>query len=725
MRAFPRMLAPVFLLLPVSAVLAGEPSLVTFRREIEPLLARYCYDCHGGGVDKGGVRLDGFADSAALHDPKLWLRALRNVRSGIMPPADEPPLLSADAEKLMLWIKREAFGLDPANPDPGRATVRRLNRVEYRNTIRDLTGVDFDTQKEFPADDTGHGFDNIADVLTISPMLLEKYLDAAQLIVAKSVPMQPRVVAEHAILGKDFATAKVDTTLPEPPKVDLAAVAPPPPAAPAPAGRVRFGKKGPAALPPMRRPVPTPDGDMLDLSYYTPATVTATHTVAHAGKYQLLVDVRAFERYVDDQFDLNRCKLTFSADGEVLLEQEFVREGGKKFEFTFDREWAAGAHTLSFEITPIGPDRPQIRQLRLKLNAVTVRGPLAEEHWVRPAGYEKVFPHEAPPDAVGRRAYARELLGKFAARAFRRPAEAATLDRLVALAEATYARPKITFEAGIAQAMVAVLASPTFIFREERAAAPRAGRLYPEVDDYTLASRLSYFLWSSLPDAELFRLAGEGRLRAELPAQLARMLADKRAREIVRNFTGQWLQARDIPNVPITARDIFQRDHPQPGLDAARETFRRLSRKPEGERPVHRVQPDRDPRPYGGPSPRDGAGNRDGVCPHLEGGRQPAGTDRERLHLPQRRSREALRDRGGDGAGDAQGHAATRQPARRRPHAGHDPRGHVQPHPNFAGEARGVHPRRHPRHPARAAAAEHSRAGGRRVRRRAEEDEPA
>ena len=132
--------------------------------------------------------------------------------------------------------------------------------------------------------------------------------------------------------------------------------------------------------------------------------------------------------------------------------------------------------------------------------------------------------------------------------------------------------------------MVAVLASPSFIFREERAAAPRPGRLHPDVDEYSLASRLSYFLWSSMPDAELFRLASAGKLRAELPAQMARMLADARAREFVRNFTGQWLQARDIPNVAITARDIFLRDNPQPGLDEARETFRRISRKPEGER---------------------------------------------------------------------------------------------------------------------------------------------
>src|SRR6185312_12253146 len=126
------------------------------------------------------------------------------VRSGIMPPAEEPRLPADLAAKVSEWIKRGPFALDPHHPDPGRVTVRRLNRVDYRNTIRDLMGVDYDTQKEFPADDTGHGFDNIADVLTISPMLLEKYLDAAQTIVASVVPTKALAVAENVIDGRTF-----------------------------------------------------------------------------------------------------------------------------------------------------------------------------------------------------------------------------------------------------------------------------------------------------------------------------------------------------------------------------------------------------------------------------------------------------------------------------------------------------------------------------------------
>ena len=574
MRRFRRILSrPLCFAAGVSPALAAgaDSVLESFRRDAQPVLERYCYDCHGNGIEKGGVRLDGFDDEASLRDHALWLRALKNVRAHIMPPADEEPLPPAEAEKLMQWIKREAFALDPASPDPGRTAVRRLNRVEYRNTIRELTGVDFDTQKEFPADDTGHGFDTIGDVLTISPMLLEKYLDAAQAIVAKFVPLQSRVVAESVVPGRLFATVRADTKLPEP---LASALAQPTPTAASDATGER--RRDSAAPPPPRRPAPAVEGDALDLSYYTPAVVSATHRVAEPGDYQVVVELQTLERYVDDKFDLNNCRFVLRVDGEVLLEREFVREGGRKFEFAFDRQWAAGEHELSIEIQPLAPAQVQHRNLRLRLNAATVRGPLAPEAWVKPKGYDKVFPRDPPADPLARRAFARELLERFATRAYRRPVEAGTLDRLVALAEHVYAEPRHSFEAGVAQAFVAVLASPSFLFRDERTLSPSGEARYPQVDEYTLASRLSYFLWSSMPDDTLFRLAGAGRLRAELPAQVARMLDDRRAHEFVRNFTGQWLQARDIANVVITATDVFLRDHPNPDYEQARATFRRL-----------------------------------------------------------------------------------------------------------------------------------------------------
>lgn len=543
------LLAACAALLPATAGAEESRLLKSFEDEIAPVLDRYCYDCHGFGTAKGGVTLDEFTDAEKFRDPSLWVRVLRNTRADIMPPLDEPKLPPDLKDKLAQWIKREALGLDPRLPDPGHVIVRRLNRVEYRNTVRDLLGVHFNTEQEFPPDDTGHGFDNLGEVLTISPMLLEKYLDAAQAIVAEAVPSEPWVVAETVIRGREFTEIASSEAAETP------------------------GRQG-----------PKPAGGAMELSYYWPAVIRATHAAAHDGRYRIKVDLRPIERYVDDQFDLNRCQLRFKVDGETLLDQEFVREGGRNLAFEFDREWSAGEHELVFELEPLAPAREQLRNLRIRIEAVTVRGPFTPEHRVRPARYAEFFPEPIPADVDGRRAYARRVLEKFATRAFRRPVDAATVERLADLALAQAAMPDATFEGGVGQAIAAVLASPRFLFREEGTLPVEPGQAHPLIDEYALASRLSYFLWSTMPDPELFRLAGAGRLRAELGTQLPRMLADPKAEEFVRNFTGQWLQARDVAHVQINAVDVFLRENPNPDFEPAREVFRQLNRIPPEQR---------------------------------------------------------------------------------------------------------------------------------------------
>src|SRR5204862_779212 len=137
----------------------------------------------------------------------LWLAVLKNVRAGIMPPAGKPRPTAKEVEELADWIKHDVFGIDPRNPDPGRVTIRRLNRVEYRNTIRDLMGIDFKAEEEFPPDDSGYGFDNIGDVLTVSPLLLEKYFQAAETIVKAAVPTVPKLIPERTYRGVEFRGA--------------------------------------------------------------------------------------------------------------------------------------------------------------------------------------------------------------------------------------------------------------------------------------------------------------------------------------------------------------------------------------------------------------------------------------------------------------------------------------------------------------------------------------
>jgi hypothetical protein len=529
-------------LIPVSAMTAEAGGAAEFHRDIEPILKEFCYDCHGDGEKKGGVAFDELSSTNAtndFHDTRdVWWKALKNLRAGLMPPNKKPQPNPEQKELIAEWIKTTVFTIDPQNLNPGRVTVRRLNRVEYRNTVHDLVGVDFDTQNEFPPDDTGHGFDNISDVLTLPPMLLEKYLVAAEKIIAEAVPIAPLAVAEQVVPGRQFSGGEIANKKPS---------------------------HGP-----------------LSLSYYSPASVSNTFTVEHAGQYQLKVDLMVNEKYVDNVFDYNKCRFSFRVDGRELFQKEFSWEGGKPYHYEFDQDWPSGNHQLEFELQPLTPGEKQTRTLSMQITSVTVRGPLAKKYWVQPPNYEKYFAREIPKSAAERRAYAQELLGNFAGKAFRRPVDTKTAGRLTDLAESIYTQPSKTFEAGVAEAMTAVLASPRFLFREEAVEPVGNGKDYPLVDEYSLASRLSYFFWSSMPDEELFRLAGEGKLRENLSPQVTRMLADKRSEALVKNFTGQWLQARDIETVPIEARTVLAREEKfDPDADALRKRFRALNDKPD------------------------------------------------------------------------------------------------------------------------------------------------
>ncbi len=181
-----------------------ESAVSVYHASIVPILEEHCFECHGDGYDKGKVAFDRLESDEQILKPDLWLRVLLNTRSGLMP-AERKPRVPADQQQaLERWIKYDVFGIDPHNPDPGRVTLRRLNRVEYRNTVHDLLGVDYNTDHEFPPDDSGFGFDNIGDALTISPMLMEKYVAAAQTVIAEAVPTAARQPAEKIVAGKSF-----------------------------------------------------------------------------------------------------------------------------------------------------------------------------------------------------------------------------------------------------------------------------------------------------------------------------------------------------------------------------------------------------------------------------------------------------------------------------------------------------------------------------------------
>ncbi|MEO7098871.1 MAG: DUF1592 domain-containing protein [Luteolibacter sp.] len=519
-----------------AAIFPAHAAVPDYQKDILPILEEHCYDCHGDGEKKGKVSFDTFSSPEALMaQTDLWVHALKNVRSGMMPPAKEARLTADEFSTLENWIKWGALKLDPANPDPGRVTLRRLNRVEYQNTIRDLMGIEFRTAEEFPADDTGYGFDTIGDVLTTSPLLLEKYMQAAETIVAKAVPLTNRVTQQRKIWPSAFNDRK--------------------------------------------------NGGEISLSLYDPADLDGEVIIKQPGTYRLVLDATVRGSFA---YDPGRADVAWLVDGRQVFQQEIKWQDSLKLDSSVEFKWQAGKHPLRLTVKPlVGKDKIPEEipgdgppSVSLKFQGATLLGPLEPEFASHPPNYALFFTREeVPKDPPERQKYAEEILRRFTRRAFRRPVDTATVERLATLATESATAPGGTFEIGIARAMTAVLASPRFLFRMEDTLPEADSKNHPLIDEYALASRLSYFLWSTMPDNELYQLAEKRELRKNLPAQLKRMLESDRSDEFVKNFAGQWLQTRDVESVSIDARVVLARDAGQEKEARGRfENFQRLNR---------------------------------------------------------------------------------------------------------------------------------------------------
>ena len=483
-----------------------------FEQRVRPLLKSYCYECHGDGAKEGNVALDqlGMADGAP-QGRETWWKVLKNLRSGVMPPAGEKRPSKEELETIAQWVKFDVFGINSYDPDPGRIGVRRLNRREYDNTVDDLLGIKFDASIVFPPDDSGFGFDNVGDALSFSPLLMEKYLRAAQTIVDQTVPKVTWIVPQQEFIGRDFQSN--DATM---------------------SGERLTSKKA--------------------------AKVKRAVQIEEPGKYDVHLAVRLHGSF---DFDPSRYTIDVTIDGQHRSTHEYGWDENKVFRYQFTEDWQAGSHELAFELTPL-PSPPKVEEqydggfgrdateARFEVNSVRIVGPQGTTKLIHPNSYTNFFPREQPPTSpTERRLYAEEIVRRFATRAFRGRVEQATVDRLVKLAESVYSQEGKTFEAGVAHALVAVLASPRFLFRLESTGSHVGEGPFSPIDEFSLASRLSYFLWSTMPDEELFRLAEAGELRRQLPAQVNRMMSDERAAEFVRNFAGQWLRTRDVTQVSI------------------------------------------------------------------------------------------------------------------------------------------------------------------------------
>jgi len=497
---FPRLLPLLFL--PGVTAMADE----TYKSEIEPLLVEYCFDCHGDGSKKGDFQMDGFEDlSAYLGDREHWMPVWRNLRSQIMPPSDEAQPSAEEKRKLLAWIESKVFKLDPKNPDPGRVTIRRLNRNEYGNAVFDLLGIEYDTAEVFPPDDNGYGFDNIGDVLSISPLLMEKYLTSAEEVVNLALP--------------DDASAQV-------PRVEF------------PAGDFK------------NTAVPStwiPFSDRAEFTLKVP--------VKWDGKYQLTLQYAiqgATEATTAEAF------LEISTDGKKLAEAALGWDQRRSIDLGAAVKMEKGEHTIQVTLKPQKPPAAGEEDLYLCLQRLIIQGPLDGSQREFSKGHRMIFVDgPAPEDPKAANAYARKIMRSFVSRAFRRPVVESDITRLVAIVNEIDVLPGKSFQDGIKQAIAACLASPRFLFRAEIQPEPNNPAKIVPLDEYALASRLSFFLWASVPDDELLSLAYNKKLRANLRQQVERMLADSRSRRLTENFVGQWLQARDVATTPISAPTIF------------------------------------------------------------------------------------------------------------------------------------------------------------------------
>ena len=461
------------------------PKQPSFVRDVAPITTKFCAGCHKGKEAPAGIDVGRFkSEAAAKADLATWERISRAISTGAMPPKGMPSPTKAQRERIAEWVET-TIAADCRLADPGRVTIRRLNREEYNNTIRDLIGVDLRPADDFPSDDVGHGFDNIGDVLSISPILMEKYLDAAEKVAKKAI-MLP----------------KSDTFFFQPEETS---------------NTVRGAYGG----------------------LTTAGEIGFDHEFA-PGMYR--IKVRAF----GDQAGPENARMQLVVGSQPVQDFEVVAKQAKPEVYEAPVRVTRGKNRVGVRFLndyyqPQNP--PGNRDRNLWVDYIEVVGPIGGAAAL-PESHLRIIP--AKPPQGKERVHAQKLLRDFASRAYRRPASPEEVERLMQIFDLAM-KYKEPFERGIQLGVQAVLVSPNFIFRAEIDPKLNPGSSR-SLNGYELATRLSYFLWSSTPDNRLLMLAGDGSLGKPevLKQEVRRMLADKKARALADNFAEQWLTLRKL-----------------------------------------------------------------------------------------------------------------------------------------------------------------------------------
>ena len=474
-------------------------------------LQKHCVDCHGPEKQKGNLTLHQIKDERSLlRASRQWKDVLNLVQSGEMPPEDRDQP-TAEERKRFLESSMAVFArADQAPPDPGRLTLRRLNRAEYNNTIRDLLKVEFKPADNFPTDDVGYGFDNIADVLSVSPVLMERYLEAAATIAEQAIPLTVALPPKRRLLAKYCEPAEPGVTEK--------------PFRPINAAEKRWMHSGPMHT--EVRVLPENEYVMRVRLYAQGANGEPVKIALLAAGEKLAKPSPAAEIAKLDgaaMEALPRCVILKTAD--VTARDESQAQ-------IFEAKISALAGVERIAVAALKPTRGQPPPT-LFVEWLESEGPLDPRSPTTKA--LMVFNPDKP-----QREQAREVLIRFVSRAWRRPITQEELDRLAGLMEYIVGHGE-SWEEGLRRAITAVLASPKFVFRLEPDEQPE-NPVAHAITDFQLATRLSYFLWSSGPDDELLQLAAKRKLVPNLDAQIQRMLKDPRASALVDNFAIQWLQ---------------------------------------------------------------------------------------------------------------------------------------------------------------------------------------
>ncbi len=496
------------------------PEAKAFAADGVAYLKKHCLSCHGDTRPKAELSLTKYTTAESLlKDRKVWQRVQEVIHGGEMPPESRARPAPGENDAFLKTVAGIFDHHDrTAPPDPGRVTMRRLNRLEYNNTVRDLVGVDFTPADDFPSDDVGHGFDNIGDVLTLPPVLLERYLAAAESIMDRAVQVTPVKSPERWQGGQYLEPASAKVPLKN-------------------NWRVVSVKDGGDAV--ETGPVHTQYQVPTDGEYVFRARVRAETT----GKEPVRVAVLAV-------CDKDAPGVASDADAEKLsgaavkgLRPFIVLKtvdvtGTDKAPQVVEAKVPANIGLKRMAVAVVKPKAGEPAPT-LYVQNLYLQGPLD----TRPATHRRLLACDESKPAAEK---TREVLGRFATRAYRRPVTPDELNRLVKLAESRTAAGE-SWEAGVQFAMTAVLVSPKFLFRVELDDRPKAPEARP-IGEYQLASRLSYFLWATMPDAALFDLAAKNQLTPNLPAQVKRMLADPKANTLVESFAMQWLQLQPLKN---------------------------------------------------------------------------------------------------------------------------------------------------------------------------------